>query len=429
MIQGCVNTGLISTARSTDSAYSAGLIVGRTTSGNMLIHYNYYVPADATAQIQVVVGTNSSNIKSVENYPITAAHLAGTATDVISAEGTYANTADIVLAINQTVKALNRNHTFTLNRDGANIVAYKQYSKRFNATFASTQYGFATPVSALEALFPYGIETEGAAVGENFRFRVTANDGYVIRSVTYKYGKSGDITIFPDSDSVYSFEMPDAAVTVTMNFVATGADVYSITYAACDEVISWSSYAYTAHFKGYPTSIPVPTRSGYHFKGWLVNDSTTPVMNLTLGANDYSANITLTATWEAKFMVDLDLHQQTPTYNGSKHEFAVLGNSASLSGIEVTYLVDGKWTKVAPTNAGVYQVRLTRAEDANYQKYDITLTEGLYIQLAPSSIVINNDVSKIYNNAPVVNQKHPRMQVHISLQPSSPKVLTMPKQK
>ena len=51
------------------------------------------------------------------------------------------------------------------------------------------------------------------------------------------------------------------------------------------------------HLEGTPTMIPDPTKTGYTFDGWVVNGTGDPEKNLTLGANDYSADITLEAKW------------------------------------------------------------------------------------------------------------------------------------
>jgi len=56
----------------------------------------------------------------------------------------------------------------------------------------------------------------------------------------------------------------------------------------------------TTHTYGQTTQIPNPTKTGYTFAGWTVNDGTEKGKDLILGATDYTADITLTANWTVK---------------------------------------------------------------------------------------------------------------------------------
>ena len=87
----------------------------------------------------------------------------------------------------------------------------------------------------------------------------------------------------------------DATYLATFNEVARK---YAITYTLDDDVDNKSNATY--HSYGTDTAISDPTRIGYEFAGWLVNDSQEPVKNLTLLADAYSGDISLTATWTAE---------------------------------------------------------------------------------------------------------------------------------
>ena len=88
--------------------------------------------------------------------------------------------------------------------------------------------------------------------------------------------------------------MPDQDTTVYAKWTA---GEYGITYVLNGgEKAEGSPDAFTY---GTETVIPDPVRTGYDFAGWLVNGGETAQTGLTLGATEYSAPITLTATWTA----------------------------------------------------------------------------------------------------------------------------------
>lgn len=70
---------------------------------------------------------------------------------------------------------------------------------------------------------------------------------------------------------------------------------YNITYNGIDD--AELSTKPEKHTYGTATPIGNPTKTGYTFAGWKVNDSTTATTNLILSATGYTEDITLTATW------------------------------------------------------------------------------------------------------------------------------------
>ena len=90
--------------------------------------------------------------------------------------------------------------------------------------------------------------------------------------------------------------MPAAAQTYYAKWTPS---VYDITYSNVADG-SFDTTPPTTHTYGTATEIPDLTRTGYVFDGWLVNGTGTAQKDLTLGAEDYTADITLTAQWTAQ---------------------------------------------------------------------------------------------------------------------------------
>ena len=74
--------------------------------------------------------------------------------------------------------------------------------------------------------------------------------------------------------------------------------ICTITYTGMDGAAAGENTP-RKHTYGTDTVIPEPSRTGYAFAGWRVNGGTKAVKELTLGATDYTADITLEATWTA----------------------------------------------------------------------------------------------------------------------------------
>lgn len=98
-----------------------------------------------------------------------------------------------------------------------------------------------------------------------------------------------------------------ASETVTIAQGSTGNRAYTATWTANSYTIAYAGmdgaeageHQPKSHTYGTATTVSDPTKTGYTFAGWLVNGSGEAVKNLTLGADDYTEAITLTATWTA----------------------------------------------------------------------------------------------------------------------------------
>ncbi len=88
-------------------------------------------------------------------------------------------------------------------------------------------------------------------------------------------------------------------------FVTWKVGTYKINYFGVDNTNGLpGTYTYDQD-----TSIANPTKTGYTFLGWKINEGSDVVKNLTLAKESYTANITLTAVWEAStYTVTLDLN-------------------------------------------------------------------------------------------------------------------------
>ncbi len=95
--------------------------------------------------------------------------------------------------------------------------------------------------------------------------------------------------------------------TVTIAQGSTGDRAYTATWTANSYAIAYAGmdgaeageHQPKSHTYGTATTVSDPTKTGYTFAGWLVNGSGEAVKDLTLGADDYTEAITLTATWTA----------------------------------------------------------------------------------------------------------------------------------
>ena len=91
-------------------------------------------------------------------------------------------------------------------------------------------------------------------------------------------------------------KMPAAAQTYYAKWTPS---VYDITYPGIEGSAPDVTLP-TTHTYGTATEIPNLTRTGYVFNGWVVNGTGTAQTNLTLGAEDYTGAVTLTAAWTAE---------------------------------------------------------------------------------------------------------------------------------
>jgi len=105
-----------------------------------------------------------------------------------------------------------------------------------------------------------------------------------------------------------------------------------------------------------------------------------------------------TASISNKSNVSINENSQTYTYNSQPKTFTISGNDSGLGGFGVQYYVNGSWTSDAPTNAGSYNVNITRNSDSNHKAYSKIITNGLVInKVTPSLTSPTAKTNLIYN--------------------------------
>lgn len=220
--------------------------------------------------------------------------------------------------------------------NGSWIITFKQSEPFYLSSYNSY---VSTPVSAMLGRYIATDAVDGeteesfssGTYGKRYAARTEFSDGTIVTSQAFKYDIKKEYTVtFVDYDGT---EL--AKYTVEQGYSATA-----------------------------PT---VPVRDGYVFVGW---DK----------AFDYiTDSIVVTALYEEKQSAYVDTAPQRYNYNyGNAVPFVIESN---LLGFTVQYSESNQddWFEDAPTNAGTYDVRITRDEDDTYKKLEMIISGGLVI--------------------------------------------------
>lgn len=135
------------------------------------------------------------------------------------------------------------------------------------------------------------------------------------------------------------------------------------------------------HIYGTATVIPNPTRSGYTFVGWLVNDGTEAVKNLTLGAEDYTVSVNLKATWKKRSSGGFSASATYPVNIPSKPEHGTVTADPKTAGSGDTVTITTK-----PDSGYVLETITATGKNGN----ELTITDkggGKYTFIMPNSEV------------------------------------------
>ncbi|MBQ0099859.1 MAG: hypothetical protein KBS91_04870, partial [Firmicutes bacterium] len=107
--------------------------------------------------------------------------------------------------------------------------------------------------------------------------------------------------------------------------------------------------------------------------------------------------VTVTATFVEKQTISISDETYHCTYNGEARSFQIIsGEGPVLTGFKFEYYVDDDWTESAPTNAGSYNVKITRPEDDTYKAYEKVITNGLVINKVKVAVPTEN-TGLVYN--------------------------------
>jgi|GEM_PF-1783883 len=220
--------------------------------------------------------------------------------------------------------------------NGSWIITFKQSMPFYLSSYNSY---VSTPVSAMLGRYVAADAVDGeteesfssGTYGKRYAARTEFSDGTIVTSQAFKYDIKKEHTVtFVDYDGT---EL--AKYTVEQGYFATA-----------------------------PT---VPVRDGYVFIGW---DK----------AFDYiTDSIVVTALYEEKQSAYVDTAPQRYNYNyGNAVPFVI---ESTLSGFTVQYSEKDQadWSEAVPTNAGTYDVRITRDEDDTYKKLETIISGGLVI--------------------------------------------------
>lgn len=115
-----------------------------------------------------------------------------------------------------------------------------------------------------------------------------------------------------------------------------------------------------------------PIEAGYIFDGWYADENFTEEFTLTKMPN---SDLHVYAKYTEKSAITLEINPQT--YSFSENKGFIL--DSNIDGFIVEYLVNGEWTKEAPTAKGSYDVKISRAEDSVFKLYVKTFENALVI--------------------------------------------------
>ncbi|MBQ9921560.1 MAG: InlB B-repeat-containing protein, partial [Clostridia bacterium] len=212
------------------------------------------------------------------------------------------------------------------------------------------------------------IETEGVIIKKRLNESTIYFEDIDIEPITLPHGATVSAPDDPEKEG-HTFlgwdkEIPATMPTEDMTITALWeVNQYTIAFENTgDSVIDDITQDYGTQI-AHPAD---PVKAGYIFTGWDVQiPSTMPAENMTI-----------TATWQEKPLPSVNTDRQTYIYNGSAHEFTVRGDNFT-----VTYSQNGNPVE-NPTDAGVYDVSITRPEDEGYAAYEKELTGALVIKSA-----------------------------------------------
>lgn len=133
--------------------------------------------------------------------------------------------------------------------------------------------------------------------------------------------------------------------------------------------------------KSYGAELILPTdssnstlkKANHIFLGWYENISNTNTKFTQNTMPDKS--ITLYALWKQKATVPI----VEDTQNFTTNQNIYYQPNSTLSGFIVEYLVNNTWSATAPTEAGVYDVKISRNEDDTYSSFEKIITGGLVV--------------------------------------------------
>ena len=159
-------------------------------------------------------------------------------------------------------------------------------------------------------------------------------------------------------------------------------NVYTVTYELNGGTINKDAPA--THTYNTNTTLVAPTRENYIFAGWFTNSDFSGTKITSLGATDYTADITLYAQWTKKIGTNTNYTVNAivdQTYTGAAIEPAVVvkdGDTVLSSGYTVTYSNN--------TNVGTAKVTVAIGADTAEVEFMIVKDENPTVEMSDKSI-------------------------------------------
>ncbi|MEE0950588.1 MAG: InlB B-repeat-containing protein [Paludibacteraceae bacterium] len=177
------------------------------------------------------------------------------------------------------------------------------------------------------------------------KFSASASTGYTFGGVEINNGSS--------TTTIAAADITSKTYTLTSNVTITPIWTpaeYTITYKDQGNATFSGTHASgypTTHTYGTATTLKTASKTGYTFEGWFTNSGCTGSAVNSLGATEYTANITLYAKWEQNA-------QPSVTITNTPEERIVINNSKVTIKFDYRNIPDNCYYRVRRTNDNGY---------------------------------------------------------------------------
>lgn len=179
---------------------------------------------------------------------------------------------------------------YTVNTGAETVTVTVVYTENVAGTYTLTK---------LNNDYTISVDNEeiqsGSAVAQGTLVTITPNAIKTVASVTVE-GASGEVSC-TETDGVYTFNMPEEAVSVTVTYESEPEGIYTITF----ESMEGSNVNALETVGGVLSTLPSdPTRDGFIFEGWYLEPYCSTEVN---EAHVYTGDTTLYAKWDTIYTI------------------------------------------------------------------------------------------------------------------------------
>lgn len=253
-----------------------------------------------------------------------------------------------------------------------------------SATFKAQDYIVNIPASEAFVVVPIeGYDPEKVAFGENFKFSVQLNYGYTESKVVVKSNN----VLLNAVDGVYTINNVDRDQTIVVSGITKSEYNLDIVQGV-GGVISRNPIKSKYQYKEQVALTATPNK-GWKFVRWWDDKMVNPYL-YTVVDNDV-----VSAVFEEKEAVTISVDNSKLVYDYDGNAKSVVFETQP-AGLDCVVTYNG--LTIAPTNVGVYEVIISRAEDDDYKEavpIVIMMTiVGLptQIDVAPTASAVNEGV-------------------------------------